>query len=103
MSGGSFNYLCFKDAEDIFGYSGREELRRMVEELQAMPGAEDVAADAATALAIVDYQTLRLQAHLDHLHEVFKAVEWWRSCDYGEDDVKEAIAAYRGEKEATDG
>lgn len=31
-----------------------------------------------------------------HCH-VWKAVEWWRSNDWSEADVKKALAEYRGE------
>lgn len=101
MSGGSFDYLFIKDASDLFGsFSAREQLSRMVDELREFPDAADVAADAADALAIIDYQTVRLQAHLDRLKDVFHAVEWWRSCDWSKEQVNEAIANYRGEADA---
>jgi hypothetical protein len=30
------------------------------------------------------------------LADVWKAVEWWDSCDSGEDAVEEALKKYRG-------
>jgi hypothetical protein len=95
VSGGSFNYLFIKDADEVF--ANPTELRRMVQELTVFPEAADVAADAANALAVVDYQTARLQTHLDRLKDVFHAIEWWQSGDWSEDDVRKAIAEYRCE------
>lgn len=83
MSGGSFDYLYSKEALDM------DELGRMAGELEALerkgvPGA-----------ALAAAQTRALVLKYDHpLRKVWKAVEWWRSCDWGEGDVYSELAAF---------
>lgn len=101
MSGGSYDYLCFaSDLDELL--AKRHALKEMVDRLAGLderefPGAS-AAADQSRALLV------RLQmwsSHVDTmtrmLQPTWKAVEWWDSCDSGEDDVREALAAYRGE------
>lgn len=95
MSGGSFEYLYRKDADDLFASTCT--LQEMADELASLGWAEDAAADAYDLLAIVTTQKVRVDAALKRLSGVFKAVEWWRSMDWGEDRVREALAEYRGE------
>lgn len=97
MSGGSYNYLCTKDAGDLVGYQGEGDLVHMAERLAGLGYAEDAAKDAYDLLAMVRTQRARIDAALKRLYEVFYAVEWWDSADRSEDDVKEALAKYRGE------
>ena len=39
----------------------------------------------------------RVNARLERLSPVWRAVEWWDSCDTSEDGVKKALSEYRGE------
>ncbi len=94
MSGGSFNYLCFKDAEDLFGGNGLSDLEHAAREL-ADEGAEDIAFIAQEILTIVRSQRHRVDARLKSIQPVLKELEWWRSCDSGEDQFHEAVAKWR--------
>jgi hypothetical protein len=88
MSGGSYDYLCFK-ADDLSGRRGTVE--EMAQRLEGLPYASPAAADTRRVLALLD----EARALAERLSDVWHAVEWWDSGDYGEDDAREAIAKYR--------
>lgn len=94
MSGGSYDYLCYADAANLFGRV--YDLTRMAERLAGLPYAVDAATDTYDLLAILRTQEIRIEAAIRRLSPVWRAVEWWDSCDYGEDQVQKAIAKYRG-------
>lgn len=81
MSGGSFEYLVYQD-------NPRGDLVvRMAEELDAL-AAEGVEGAAEAAARTREY----LQPEQDEpVREVWRAVEWWRSCDWGRDQVEDAL------------
>lgn len=89
MSGGSFNYLG--RAEALWEvWEKRSELASMIEAL------EEHAPDSAALL-----ETRRIARKLDELDQlvgpitkVWHGVEWWYSCDYNEEDAREAIAEF---------
>lgn len=95
MSGGSYDYLYIKDAGQLFDYP--VQLEAMANRLGGLGYAEDAARDAFDLLAIIRTQNVRIEAARRRLEGVFKAVEWWDSSDWSEDDVKEALAKYRDE------
>lgn len=45
----------------------------------------------------VDSRALRAVLELDHFPQRHITVEWWDSGDWGEDQVRQALADYRGE------
>ena len=82
MSGGSFDYLCYADIGDT-----PDQLEHMLNELDNL-GYASIAA-GRTRLII---ELLRLaNREAETLRPVWKAVEWWRSSDWGEAEVKAAI------------
>ncbi len=90
MSGGSFNYLCYKDASELLSY--KEDLAVMlllcVEEGEtASPGARAI----RNLLRHIRKATKKAQKLLDS--DLLHDIEWWKSSDYGRD---QAIAAMRG-------
>lgn len=96
MSGGSFNYLCHTwDLGDIVEKRG--DLEEMSQALAALGYAQDAARETEELLVILRQWEVQASVRLERLREVWKAVEWWRSCDYSEDQVREALTAYRGE------
>lgn len=95
MSGGSYNYLCFKDTSEIL--SNQDDLERMVERLAELGYAEDAAREADELLLMIRQFVIRCDVRLKRLNPIFKAVEWWDSCDWSEDSVKQALDKYRGE------
>jgi len=96
MSGGSYNYLCHAfDLDDLL--SSRGSLREMADRLAGLGYAEDAAKETEELLILLNQWSVRAEVRRNRLAKVWKAVEWWDSCDSGEDDVREALAAYRGE------
>lgn len=96
MSGGSFNYLCHTwDLNDLVEKRGS--LEAMATELSGLGYAQDAARETEELLVMLRQWEVRAGVRIERLREVWKAVEWWRSCDYGEDQVREALAEYRSE------
>ena len=86
MSGGSFNYLCRQDL-----VPARGEVENMLVALREYP--ESAAAVRQTELVIEHMNAIAtLQSSLG---EVWKAVEWNHSGDWGSDVVSEALAEFR--------
>jgi cell division septum initiation protein DivIVA len=96
VSGGGFNYLCLKDASDLFR-AGLGDAQDMVDALAELGYAPDAAQETAALIAEVRAAEARISAKIDRLRDTWKAMEWWRSCDWGEDQLKAALAVYRGE------
>lgn len=101
MSGGSFNYLYqwaegWKDMACGLG-DRPSDLDRMAAEIRALqqkhPG---VATKAAEDVALLEWLLHQCQVVGQRLAPVFKAVEWWRSSDWGEDSVVAALAKHAG-------
>lgn len=96
MSGGSFNYLCHTwDLPELVTKQG--DLADMAQALAALGYAKDAARETEELLVILRQWEVQAGVRLDRLREVWKAMEWWRSCDWGEDQFKGALAEYRGE------
>lgn len=96
MSGGSFNYLCHKSVEDLLAGGHDDDLENMEDELRAFghPHAHR-AADATKVLREEIKRTRReLEDRLEGLEKVFHAVEWWRSCDWGPDQVHRVLDSW---------
>lgn len=94
MSGGSYNYLCHAfDLDDLL--SRRGSLREMADRLAGLGYAEDAAKETEELLVLLNQWCVRAEVRRSRLAGVWKAVEWWDSCDWGEDQVREALARYR--------
>lgn len=97
MSGGSYDYLFVRDADEIFSRS--EELRKMADRLAALGYAQDAAQETEDLICIMRQYEVRANTRIRRLSGVWKAVEWWDSGDSGEDGLIKALADYRGEGE----
>jgi hypothetical protein len=97
MSGGSYNYLCHSwDLEDLL--KQKASLSDMADRLSALGYAEDAAKETYTLLVLLRQFETRAEVHAERLRDLWKAVEWWDSADWGEDSVRKALAAYRGDE-----
>lgn len=92
MSGGSLNYLCYKEAAELF-----EHVREMeeVEEFLIERNYQDIAADVRRLIEYVKSAENRIKVLAEQLNDVFHAVEWRLSADYGDDTVKKHLEKYR--------
>lgn len=98
MSGGSYNYLCDADIEDLL--NGKQvDLDEMSARLVGLGYAEDAARETEELILMLRQFKVRADVRLRRLRDVWHAVEWWDSCDYSEDQVRQALAKYRGESD----
>jgi uncharacterized protein related to proFAR isomerase len=94
MSGGSHNYLCSKDAQDMFDYQATQDLETMASRLIEL-GYVDAAKETLNLKYIVDQTIVRIEVHQKRLKGVWKSVEWHDSADSGLNQVAEAVEVYR--------
>jgi hypothetical protein len=96
MSGGSHNYLCFKDDSDLFEYGTLNDMENMASRLIEL-GFEDAAKETLNLKYTIQQSMVRSQVMKNRLQEVWKSVEWFDSSDSGIESVQKAIEKYRGE------
>lgn len=94
MSGGSFDYLCYKEGSELFDYSVQRSMREMAAELTER-GAQDAAAETEQLIRFVEHALRQVEPRREALAAVWRAVEWCTSGDIGEDGVEAALARYR--------
>lgn len=94
MSGGSFNYLCWSTGEGLF--KQQSDLKDMVAALNDL-GAEDAAKETRDLLVAIETISKRLDAKVERLSAVWKAVEWMQSGDWDQEELNTALRQYRGE------
>lgn len=98
MSGGSLNYLCCKEPEELFHYLDEME---EVEQVLLGEGAQDIARDVRRLIEYVKSAELRIGVLSGQLNDIFHAVEWYESGDYGRRDLLRHIEQYRTGKEGS--
>lgn len=100
MSGGSLNYLCYKEPVELFNHL--EDLE-MAEQYLLAKDYKDIAADVRRLMEYIKSAENRIGVLAEQLNNVLHAVEWYISADYGEDTLRKALEEYRTgktEKEA---
>jgi len=95
MSGGSFNYLSYKDIDDLW-YGAGPEWDWMLDELDKL--CPEAAVNMRKIKTDHDEFIKQNQSLWNDLQPVLHAVEWWRSNDWGKDQVDEAIQTYHERK-----
>ena len=97
MSGGSLNYLYDKEPEELFHHI--HEMEEVEAEL-IYQGAEDIARDVRRLIEYVKSAEIRIGVLSEQLNDIFHAVEWYHSADYGKGTLQKHIEQYRtGKKE----
>ena len=92
MSGGSYNYLCFKEPEELIGRVA--DIESMAQRLLDV-GYPDVAGDMQRLAEYCKSARLRVAVLSDMLNSVMHAVEWYDSGDYGLSNLKKVLEEYR--------
>ena len=92
MSGGSFNYLCYKETEDLFNrISDLEDMRESLIKY----GYEDIAKDTQRLIEYIKLAECVISTLKGMLEPVFHAVEWYESADYSKETMIEILEKYR--------
>lgn len=94
MSGGSFDYLCYKDVPEIMNSSSIANLESMVQHLQEY-GYEDIARDTQRLIEYIHLASIRIEVLSENLNGVFHAVEWHESGDISRETMIERLENYR--------
>jgi hypothetical protein len=92
MSGGSYDYLCFKDVDELF--EREHTLERMADDLSKLGYANAAAQETLWILLELRAFKNRLSVVKDRLKDVWQAKEWWSSGDTGEEKFKEELTKY---------
>jgi len=100
MSGGSFDCLYMKEADDWVGQQCTKEAEEMITAF-IEEGAEDAAKELRVILAIADNARVRIEALVGKNRELWRAMEWWKSNDRSKKTFTKALAKWRGEPEMT--
>jgi hypothetical protein len=95
MSGGSYDYLYCKDVGDLINGEGGGNLERMADCLAQLGYADDAAKETLEVLLEIRQARNRIDTRTKRLSEVWRAIEWWDSCDSSEDGLLNALATYR--------
>lgn len=98
MSGGSYGYLCYKETAELFGCSCLENMEEMETALLRM-GYKDIAQDVRRLIEYIHSAENRIGVLHEQLADVFHAIEWYDSGDYGKDQMLKALESYRQGKE----
>ena len=94
MSGGSYNYLCCKDPEELLHGNNIGYLEDMCELLLKL-GYDDVARDMQRLVEYCKTAYNRMDVLSHQLNDVMHAIEWYESGDYGLGNLKEHLENYR--------
>lgn len=93
MSGGSFDYLYQKTLEEAVSGWSLAEMRDFLRENGGTDAAEEIDA-ILTALEALRPRWDALAKPLGVLH----SAEWYRSCDWGPEDLAKALEKWRAER-----
>ena len=92
MSGGSYDYLFCTDAFEI--HNKIDELNKMRDRLTEL-GYLDAAKETESVILMLNSFEVRINARIERLNAIWKAVEWFDSSDWGIDDIENEINKYR--------
>lgn len=93
MSGGSYDYLCTKTAEELFN-NHRYQLRNMADDLSRDFAQSKAARDTTHLLNLIESYAQDIENRSNRLEHVWHHQEWWKSNDYSRDQVERQIASY---------
>jgi len=101
MSGGSYHYLCQLFWLEPLRFAS--ELEAMQQRLAGLHYGKRAAAATAEVLKMVREFEPACAAAQERLGGVWKAVEWWDSCDWSEDEVIAAVREFEAAEDARSG
>ena len=93
MSGGSYDYLCFKDTSDVF--TRLSNLANMADRLDGV--CPEAAAETRALFDGPRSLYAELETRLARLADLWYAVEWRDSRDWSDQQLDDAVAAFRAQ------
>ena len=101
MSGGSYDYICYKEWDDVI--QAEEQVDRMILRLitlekKGYENAGKVARDTQVAMEEIKLAVKEFRDRLHYLQPIWKAVEWRDSGDIGDDDLRDGLEQYEKEQ-----
>lgn len=94
MSGGSYDYLYCKEAHELFEYNNIRTLTEMEQRFLELDY-EDIARDFRRLIEYIKSANNRVQVLAEHLNELMHDIEWYDSCDIGEETLVKSVERYR--------
>lgn len=91
MSGGSYNYLCCKDASEIS--ERKEDIGKMRDMLNEL-GFIDAAIETESVLLTISAYEVKMNARLQRLSDLWRSVEWYDSGDSSLETAQEEYEKY---------
>jgi hypothetical protein len=92
MSGGHYNYACFKTDEPSEALSALEDFKEMERDLRQI-GKHDAADEVYDYVLELETCQRHLRRRGKRIYELLRAVEWSFSGDTGPEHIDEAYAA----------
>lgn len=97
MSGGSFDYLYQRKARELFVHY-QDEIKEMEKMLRKM-GFDVIANDTLEILLLFEMFEKEVDRRVSELSEVWKAVEWYSSGDWGGEKLIKVAKEYLERKD----
>ena len=94
MSGGSYDYLCYKDTNELFMSSNIRTLEEMEQRYTEL-GFMDIAKDFRRLIEYIKSANNRVGVLANQLNELMHDIEWYDSGDIGKNDLVESVEKYR--------
>lgn len=95
MSGGSYDYLCYKDCDQLFD-PYRVKALEVMEQRFIDLGYIDVAKDFRRLIEYIISANNRVEVLAGNLNKLMHDIEWLDSGDIGKDTLARTVEEYRG-------
>lgn len=92
MSGGSYDYLCYADYEEII--MRIETLEKMRDDM-LKDGYEDIAKIITNYIFHIKKAKITMEIYHKNLYDVLHAYEWWKSGDFGQEQFEKAVKEWK--------
>lgn len=92
MSGGSYNYLCYKESGELL--ENPWDLGDMARDLNSYFPGSRAAKDTNELYRLIMHYQREVERRREALSKVWHAQEWWESLDYTKDQAQSEIDKY---------
>ena len=92
MSGGHYNYIQYKEPDELFALVS--ELEDMSDDALLL-GYDDIAKDLRRLVEYIKSAKTRVEVLSSQLKEVMRGLDYYQSCDIGKESLDDIIEKYR--------